>query len=240
VLWTAMILAMPGLHSQPVTMFRGGPGYLAAGLGSDAFLNLSLSYHHFVPGKRENRGSLFHAGMQVPVLIALRGEGNHPFRIDAGYRWGGTCRDRFYMDGQLDLFLMNHSTVLGTFRPVGAEMTGSAGFQLRRSFLGVFCEWHHVLATHITHSEYSGQSFKGILPDGSPVAAPVDGWYAHTASLIGYGIRYSTPLGGRLVLKTDIGAVSHLSEYTGMLDAMMIGQLPFMMDVQLYYCLRCR
>jgi len=238
VLWAAMILAMPGLRAQPATIFRDGSGYLAAGLESDAFLSTSLAYYHLVPGSRDNRASMLHAGIQVPVLLAFKGEGNHAFRLDAGYQWGGIYRERYCVDGRLDLFFMNHSAVLGTFRPVGAELNGAAGFRFRRSFLGIFCKWHHVLATHVTHSDYSKESYKEIIPGGISGFVPMDGWFSNTASMIGYGVRYSSPVRGRMALNVDIGAVNHLSEFTGMLDAMMIGQLPFMLEMKLFYRLQ--
>jgi hypothetical protein len=223
-----------------VTLLRNAPGYITAGLESDAFLSLSLGYYHLIPGNGEKQASLIYGEIQAPVLIALKGEGNHAFRLDAGYQWGGICLERFCVDGQANLFFMNHSTVLGTFRPLGTEIGGSAGIQLGRSCLGLFCEWHHVLAVHISHSDYSRECFSEIPSGGSPFRAPEDGWFSNTGSMIGYGIRYCTPAGKKLLLNIDIGAVSHLSEYTGMLDAMMIGQLPFMLDVKFLYGLHYR
>jgi hypothetical protein len=228
-------LALADSYSQPADMLPDSSRNIIVGLNSSAFASLNFVYFSNQGCMSHNHRSGSYVGVELPVLISFNGEKNRAYKFFTGYRYGILGRGRFVLDGDISFFLMHHSSVLGNFIPVGYDMGLYPGIIINKSYLGLIVSWHSAVATHISHSEYSRECFNDIQNAGQLNNGPEDGWYANTASTMTYGLEYFTPLGSKLSIDLKAGLVDHISEYTGMLDAMMIGQIPFSFSVNLIY-----
>ncbi len=233
----AFTIFLPGKHleAQPVSVTDMTGNYVSAGINADAFMGISACYYQHLPVRHEISNSYIYSGIKAPLFIALKGEGNHAGNFFAGYAYGSVLAQRFTIDGNLDLFIMNHRNVLGKFNPVGFNLRLSPGIQLQKMNIGIYFNWHQAVLTYIQHSEYSRKTYTDIPGTGSTYSSPVDDWYFNTGESTGLGVKGSYSLSGRCIIQVDLGLVNYNSGYTSLFDAMMIGLVPFSTEIKFLY-----
>ena len=64
---------------------------------------------------------------------------------------------------------------------------------------------------------------------------PQNGFYLLTGNHLYYGIEGMFRLSNKLDMYFDLGMINYISQYTGLFDSMMFGQIPFYTNIRLNY-----
>jgi hypothetical protein len=138
----------------------------------------------------------------------------------------------FALFAEASVFISTHTDVLGTFTPLGIAVGIYPALRFDRWYLGAGARLYLPVLLRIDHSDYVDDTFSG-LPDSPDSAA--DGWYALPSIAVRTGLLGSFNLGERLLLTGEAGFAWYPSSLTGVFDAMMIGQIPFYLELGMGY-----
>jgi len=184
-----------------------------------------------------NKELLVYGEVSFPILLNFKDNSFDTWKIEAGASAELYQIKKFGLRTKVDFFFLRHEQVLGTFTPFGFDLQLSPVYHFKKSYLGLQMKWHQVIATHIAHSEYVASAYDEIYDKNGEIiqASPVDGWYGNTGSSFNIGIEWFKPLTTTLNLSLDLGLIFFSSPYTGLVDAMMIGQVPLYANLVLSY-----
>ncbi len=211
--------------------------FIYGGFDANAFTNIKAGYGYTFPEFLDNKGLLVYGEFSFPILLNLKDKTFDTWKIVAGASSELYRIQKFGLRTRVDLFFLRHKQVLGTFTPLGIDLQLSPACHFKKSYLGLQMRWHHAIATHITHSKYAESAFDEIYDKNGKIiqADPKDGWYGNTGSSFNIGIEWFKPLTTTLNLSLDLGLIFFSSPYTGLVDAMMIGQVPLYANLILSY-----
>lgn len=204
------------------------------GVSSTSFLEVTMGYAHTFPRTAGSASAIsVHGAVSVPVLLAAESGRLDTWRLEIGLDAASAIADRFEVLGGLSLYYLAQEDVLGKFSVIGAQLKLTPALHWRSGSVGLPLKLTVPLATHIRHSDVVLDTFQEMIDEnGDPIdAAPADGWYAPTGLSIHAGIGGRFDLGERIALSSELGLIWYPSKHTGILDSMMIGQLPFYLDV---------
>lgn len=211
---------------------------ISLGYTTDAFAAIELEYAEN-PGILQKNNFHMYTRVSFPVLLAIKDESFDTWQLKAGIRSDLFADKKLGAIGDIRLFMMHHDQVLGSFIPLGVNIQLTPCCYFAKGYLGIQFTWNRVIATHISHSRYVDNTFTDITDaSGREILLhPQGGWYGSTGSHVSIGIENRWDLGSKFSLYGDVGIMKFSSPYTGMFDAMMMGQVPFYGHLRLYYTL---
>lgn len=207
--------------------------YLMVGVDANAFASFNIGFGYKFQESFRHRGLLLYTNLSIPVLLSTIDRDIDTWRVDTGVSAEIFRANRIGIRSRFNLFLIRHNQVLGTFYPAGFDLQMEPVYHLENGYIGIQLGWHQVIATHITHSEYSKSAFDNIYDKNGELIdlSPKDGWYGDTGSALKAGFEWSYPFADGFEMFLDSGLISFTSPYTGLLDSMMAGQVPFYFDI---------
>lgn len=171
-------------------------------------------------------------GLDVPLMLWVQGGGIDTGRVVAQVSAEAVRAGRFGLAANAQSRFGLQVDNLGRRLTWDAGASLMPGLHLGRAFLAIDATWHQGLSTHIRHSEATKERFTDFYEDGSATDGPVDGWVAFPSSRWRIGPAVTASVGERWQLAGSIGALTTLRRWdSGPVDAMMIGQWPFAMEV---------
>jgi hypothetical protein len=206
------------------------------GFSQDAFVAMDLGYSQN-PGILKQSDLQVYARISVPIVLSIKDKSLDSWRFTLGINSGWQGVGRLGLITDVRCYVMHHKQVLGTFVPLGMKLTLTPAYKCPKGYLGFQFRWDQNLITHIAHSDYVKNTFTSItLSDNQLLDMhPEDGWYRSSGSHLGFGIEGGRTFGERSLVVVDLGILKFKSPYTGMLDAMSIGQVPLYLDMRLHY-----
>jgi hypothetical protein len=208
---------------------------LSVGVNSDAFMGLGIGYL---------RGSAlsgipisYYFNLNVPLLSSVMQMKLDTWELEAGATLEPIRKNWFIFRTDGSLFAMKHTQQLGTFIPLGIALKLTPAYHLNKGYIGFQVMFKQVLVTHIHHSAYVREKFREIYSMDSSLSnkGPQNGFYAFTGRSLYLGIEGMFQVSSRADIYFDLGMIDYLSKYTGLLDAMMFGQIPIYTSIQLNY-----
>lgn len=171
--------------------------------------------------------------ISVPVILVRKNGSFDTWRLDAGLISVILSANRFNLPGDLSMYFLSQRNILGDFSVIGAELKLTPALRFKNGYLGIPLKISLPVATHIRHSDLVSDTFDQIIgEDGNPIEAePVDGWYATTGLSIRAGIGGSFAVEEKMTINSEFGFIWYPPRFTGIFDSMMIGQIPFYLDL---------
>ena len=203
---------------------------------SDAFAGAELGYMQN-PGILQEKDFRIYLRITAPLFLAYKSKSFHAWEVNLGANTILAGTGKFRLTGDVHIFLIHHRQVLGNFLPVGFFLSLTPSFRFSRGYLGLQIHWNQTVATHISHSPYVREAFENqsLYGETARYIQPKDSWFRNTGSHLGIGIEGGREMCSRISLYGDLGIVLFKSSYTGLLDAMMIGQVPVFGELRLLY-----
>lgn len=229
-----LLLFTASIYSYPLAPSEENGRRISFGITSDAFAGLELGYSQ--PFQVfENKPWHFYARFGVPVLLSAKDRSIDTWELKTGVTVTLFDKNRFCMKSDWQVFLMHHKQVLGTFLPLGINLRLTPCAQFQKGYLGFQMNYHQTIATHITHSQYVKETFNDLAGYDKIMIDihPKDGWYSGTGSFVSFGLEGGRRINQQLYLYGDFGIIRFSSPFTGMFDAMMMGQVPFYATLRL-------
>jgi len=208
----------------------------SVGVNSDAFAGLETGYSRNT-GISTNHDIQLYLRLSLPLLLNIRADGLKGWEIKVGANYQLPRKGRFGLIGDMQLYMIRHRQVLGTFLPIGIKLRITPAYYFSKSYLGFQVTWNQTIATRILHSRHVNATFQNI-PTSDNIrqnSSPRDGWYTGTGSQWKFGLEGEWDSGRRVLLFGEIGVIQFSSPYTDMFDAMMLGQVPFYMTMRMHY-----
>ena len=227
--------ALPLFSESPDTSSCHG---VYMGINSDSFLGIDFAYSHTFTEKAPGGFRLSAYGtVSLPLLLAISEGTLDTFEFTAGARADAPVKGPFILSGSLEVGVLHHADTLGIAVPILISANLMPALRFATWHFGLDLRTTMAAATYLRHSNTVKETFRDITDgDGDSLdLAPTDGWYGPTGFSIRGGIEFAHTPGGRLGYRIATGLVWYPSAYTGMLDAMMIGQIPFYLEAGLYY-----
>ena len=199
------------------------------GVSSDTFLSFQIGYSYTFP-ELERTGTRIsvYGVFAFPLFLPSMGGGFDTLSFTAGTDIEIVRTGAFALFADAGIFVSTHSNVLGTFTPLGVTVGLYPALRFDRWYVGAGARLRLPVLLHIDHSAYVDETFSDL--PGSPEAA-ADGWYACPGISVKTGLLGFFTIGKRLFLTSEIGFIWYPSPLTGVFDAMMIGQIPFYLDL---------
>ena len=234
ILIIAIVLFLSAL-AQPLFSQTGNQNF-SLGLNSDALGGMELGYAQ-QPGFLKGKNLQLYVRFSIPLLLAAKDKSTDTWEIKLGARSKLFKKNNFGLLGDVQLFMMHHQQILGNFMPLGMNARLTPCYHFSKGYLGFQVNWNQILATHISHSSYVKNTFKNIsAADETQLNIyPKDGWYGATGSFFSFGLESAWELGRQFTFYGDLGIINFSSPYTGLFDAMMMGQVPFYGNLRLLY-----
>lgn len=235
IIWTPFIVLLALQPSNAQVGYAEDPGdqTISLGVSSDAFAGMELGYSRN-PGIAKLKDLQVYARFSLPLLLTIRDRSLDSWEIDLGVNSGLIGSDRLGIIADLRFLLLHHDQVLGTFIPIGIDLSLTPAFRFQKGYVGPQLRWNQIIATHISHSEYVKNTFNGLNTSEKDIQ-PQDGWYGSTGSYLGFGIEGGRNIGSRSFIHADLGIIQFTSPYTGLVDAMSMGQVPLYLDLRFHY-----
>ena len=210
--------------------------YFSLGLNSDAFSGMELGYAQ-QPGFLRKKDVQLYVRFSIPLLMAVKDRSTDTWEIKLGARSELFKKSKFGLLGDVQLFMMHHHQILGEFLPLGINARLTPCYHLTKGYLGFQVNWNQIMTTHISHSQYVKETFEDLSAfDKTQLNThPKDGWYGDTGSHFRFGLEGAWELNRQFTFYGDLGIINFSSPYTGLFDAMMMGQAPFFGNLRLYY-----
>lgn len=237
---TALLLgfgaALPLFSEQPDPV---SAPVVYLGISSDAFLGIDLGFTHPLAAEQPPERVYLEAygTLSLPVLLSISDGSLDTFAMGIGTTAEFRSSGRFSLFSDLELQALVHNDILGLSVPVifSARMIPTLRFDTW--YCGLNLQASAAVATYMHHGDTVDDTFRDIADgNGEPIdTAPTDGWYGPTGFAIRGGIELAGAPGGRVGYRISTGLVWYPSAYTGMLDAMMIGQIPFYLEAGCSY-----
>lgn len=235
----ALLLVQMFTHISFARDFRdktAGDRMLSVGFNSDAFAGMELGYRRS-PGILQDKDLQIYARFSFPLFLALKDKAFDSWELKLGANAELMTTGRFGTLADIHFFLLHHHQILGTFIPLGFNLRLTPAYHFHSGYLGFQINWNQTIVTHISHSQYVKDTFADLNPADKNYLNihPKDGWYGSTGAHVGFGIESYWQVGSRCSLYGDLGITKFSSPYTGLFDAMMMGQVPFYGNLRLYY-----
>jgi hypothetical protein len=232
VIASSMICIQGGYGQDYGTLY---PRSLSLGINSDSFTGLEMGYTQ--PMTISSLPSCYYVKLNVPLLSSIKQKKLDTWEIKIGATLDLFDQNKFIIQSDFNLFSIKHTQSLGTFIPVGFNLKITPGYRTKNGYIGFQTSYNQVLFTYIRHSEYVKERFNEIYDvNNNPMdIKPKNGFYSFTGSHISYGIEGMFKLSNRINMYYDFGMTDYLSEYTGLFNAMMLGQIPIYADIQFNY-----
>lgn len=231
-----MLFSVQSLTAQFIHSDDSQNQTVSLGFNSDAFVGMELGYAQN-PGIQQEKDMRIYLCLSFPLLLAAKDKSFDSWEIKLGANLELFTTDKFGTIGDIQFFLMHHHQILGTFMPLGINLRLTPSYHFSGGYLGFQVNWNQTIATHISHSNYVKNTFTDLnVADKNLMDIhPRDGWYSSTGSHFGFGIESGWKINQRISLYGDLGIIKFSSPYTGLFDAMMMGQVPFYGDLRLFY-----
>ena len=227
--------ALPALPAAPLGPFSRA-FYL--GISSDAFLSLDAGFFHTL-GKPKPTGirTGVYGVVSLPLLLITSGGSFDTAAVGVGASMEFYGKGRFSLFFDLGLQTLVQNDAVGLSVPVIVSAALMPALRFDTWYCGLNAQVSAAVTTYMRHGVTVKDTFRDITDgDGDSLdSAPTDGWYGPTGFSIRGGIEFAHTPGGRLGYRIATGLVWYPSAYTEMLDAMMIGQIPFYLEAGLYY-----
>lgn len=210
--------------------------YLSFGLNSDSFTGFELGYEQ-KPGILREKDLSIYLRFSFPLLLTVRDRSFDTWEVKLGMNSKLFIVNEFGVIGDINFFLIHHNEILGEFIPLGVNLRITPSYSFDGGYIGLQLNWNQIIATHISHSQYVKESFENLNSIDNEILNihPKDGWYTFTGSHLGFGIEGGWDVSQRFFLYGDIGIIKFSSLYSGMFDAMMMGQVPFYGNLRVLY-----
>lgn len=208
---------------------------LSFGINSDAFTGLDLGY--LQEASISNLPSYYYIKLNIPLLSSVAQKKLDTWEINAGARLDLFGRKRMTVLTDFSLFSIRHKQSLGTFLPFGFKLKLSPACRIKNGYIGIQCMYKQTLFTYIKHSEYVKERFNEIYDSNNKIMEiqPQNGLYLFTGNHLYYGIEGMFQLSNKLDMYFDLGMINYISQYTGLFDSMMFGQIPLYTNIRLNY-----
>jgi len=209
---------------------------VSLGYTNNAFASLELGYAQN-PGKFQKKNWQVYGRVGLPLLLMIKDHSLDSWKIELGAHTELVSLNKFSLMTDSYLFLIHHNQILGVFTPVGVNLSLMPAYPFKQGYLGIQVRWNQTVATHISHSNYVKNTFAGLstLDNRIMNIHPENGWYGFTGSHLDFGIGGIRTLGSKCMLSAELGVVDYLSPYTGFFDALMMGQVPFYLEMRFFY-----
>ncbi len=208
------------------------------GINSDSFLGIDFGYSHTFTEKAPGGFRLSAYGtVSLPLPLAISEGTLDTFEFTAGARADAPVRGPFILSGSLELGVLHHADTLGIAVPILISANLMPALRFATWHFGLDLRTTMAAATYLRHSNMVKETFRSITDgDGKSIdSSPVDGWYSPTGFSVRGGIEFAHTPGAHLGYRISTGLAWYPSPYTGMLDAMMIGQIPFYLETGFSY-----
>ncbi len=231
-----MLFALQTLYAQSIPAHDTANRIVSLGYTSDAFAGMALGYAQS-PSILPEKDLQVYTRFSFPLLLAAKNRSFDSWEVALGANAGLFTTGKFGTIADIRVFLLHHNQVLGTFMPLGINLRLTPAYYFSGGYLGFQINWNQTIAAHISHSQYVKNTFSDLYSVNKKLMdfRPEDGWYGRTGSHVSIGIEGSRAMGSRYLLYGDLGTIKFSSPYTGIFDAMMMGQVPFFANVRLYY-----
>jgi hypothetical protein len=208
---------------------------LSFGMNSEAFTGLELGC--FQESSISDIPSYYYINMNIPLLSSIKQKKLDTWELKAGTQLELIRRNRWMMFTDFSLFSIRHTQSLGTFMPLGFNLKITSARMTKNGYIGFQSMFKQVLFTHITHSDYVKEKYDEIYDADNNLLElkPQNGFYLFTGNQLYYGIEGAFNISSNLDMYFDLGLIHYFSKFTGFFDAMMFGQIPFYMHLQLNY-----
>ncbi len=231
-----LMFATCALNAQHIQNNNSWDRMVTLGLNSDALTGVEVGYMQN-PGILAEKDFHIYIRFSFPLLLVVKDKSFDTWEIKVGANSQLFRKGNFGTLVDLQLYLMHHEQILGTFMPVGYNICITPVHYFTKGYLGLQINWNQTITTHISHSQYVKDTFSNlnILNKMLRYNSPQNGWYNDTGSHFGFGIEGGAELGDLFFLYGDFGMLKFSSPYTNMFDAMMMGQVPFYGNLRLTY-----
>ena len=221
--------------TQPLFSQTADP-YFSLGVNSDAFGGMELGYAHN-PGILKEKNLQFYVRFSIPLLRTVKDRAFDTWEIKIGARSELFNKNNVGTFGDIQLFLMHHHQILGEYIPLGMNVRFTPCYHFSEGYLGFQVNWNQIMATHISHSSYVKDTFENISVSDETLLNihPKDGWYGDTGSHFSFGLEGAWELSRQFTFYGNLGLIKFSSPYSGLFDAMMMGQVPFYGNFRLFY-----
>jgi len=222
--------------AHPMPVDDSGTRSISLGYTSETFVSMELCYVQNL-GIFQEKNLQIYGRVGFPLLMIVKNHSFDSWKIELGASTELVTTNKFIIIADTYLFLLHHEQVLGNFTPVGVNLCLTPAYHFTRGTLGFQVRWNQTLTTYISHSNYVKNTFTALstLDNSKMIIHPRNGWYGFTGSHLDFGIEGCLAMGSRYMLSIDLGLVNYLSPYTGIFDGMMMGQVPFYLEVRLFY-----
>lgn len=232
----AILIAGSMSYSQHIGNENPEGQIISLGINSDAFAGMELGYAQS-PGTHQEKDLQIYARFSFPLLLTRKGNSFDSWELNLGANAELVTVGQFGTIADIRFFLIHHHQILGTFMPLGFNLRLTPAYHFQNGYLGFQINWNQTIATHISHAQHVKHTFAdlNIADKNSMDIHPRDGWYGSIGSHVGFGIESGWVTGSRFFLYGDLGIINFSSPYTGLFDAMMMGQVPFYGNLRLFY-----
>jgi|GEM_PF-2832206 len=231
-----LLISTPHTGAQNMTGNEFHHGVVSLGLTSDAFGGSEMGYANDIPPLKE-QSAFYYVRVSIPMILTLKSKKLHAWELKAGVKSELRTWGKVSMRGDIQLYVVNHQQVLGHFIPIGANIGLTPCYKFSEGYVGLQASWNQTFATHISYSQYARNSFQYMTDANNNIMDmhPNNGWYASTGSHLNIGIEGYRQISPRIAIYGDMGLTKYSALYSGVFDAMMIGQVPFYGNFRLYY-----
>ena len=231
-----LLIVCPLTYAQDMTATDVHHGLVSLGLTSDAFGAMEMGYAHDIPSSKQ-LSALYYVRFSIPVILAIKTKAVNAWEINAGVQSGLLTREKFSTRGEFRISFSRHKQILGHFMPMTLNIGLTPCYNIPKGYIGLQASWNQVLWTHISHSQYVQNSYQDITDaEGNILTVhPRDGWYTGTGSYVNIGIEGYRQMSQKIAIYAELGLTKYSSLYSGIFDAMMIGQIPFYSNLRLFY-----
>jgi len=214
--------------------------FVSANINSDAFTGFEFGYNHFATISTKN--VFFYAKLNIPLMLSVKQKKIDTWELKFGAASEIYEFNKFLLITDFNLFTIRHKQDLGTFLPIGFNLRLTPSLKTKNGYWGFQIKYNQTITTYIKHSDIVKERFNDLTDkNGQPLnLEPENGFYSFTGNSINYGIETKFNLSEKMNIYFDIGITQFLSKYTKGFDAMMFGQVPFYMDLQLNHKIKNR
>jgi len=211
--------------------------FVTAAINSDAFTGLEFGYLH--GSNIADNSILYYARINIPIFLSLKQKRLDTWEIKFGAEATVVDNDKFLLLSDLNVFILRHKQILGTFLPIGFNIKITPAYKMKNGYLGFQAIFNQVCATYINHSDYIKDTFNDITTSTNQLYStePQNGFYDLTGNSLNLGLESKFKINDSLEMYFDLGMTNYLSKYTSLFDAMMFGQIPFYLDIRMDYML---
>lgn len=158
---------------------------VSLGLSAENFGTLEAGYST----RKQLLGKTIRPGIKAafPLTAYIRNQSFHAFEIQAGTDYDLIKYSSLKLKSEAYISVSFHKQILGQFIPVQYRLALIPSYRFKRSSQALLLASDQNLVTHIRHSEYVKERFRGTRNSFSE--SPADGFYAFTSTVLRLGWR---------------------------------------------------